>query len=90
MPLLAFVAFNIILSPQYLIWLAVVVAVAALGRWTRPLLWITIAAFITPIILPGYEYSTGRSLVEALVLVIRNSLLVLAAVQFFRQIRSVS
>ncbi|WCJ61134.1 glycosyltransferase family 87 protein [Fontisphaera persica] len=88
LPLLAFVAFNIILSPQYMIWLSVVVAVAALGQWTRPLLWITVAAFITPIIFPGYHYSTGESLVEALVLVIRNGLLVLAAVKLFRQMRS--
>lgn len=88
LPLLAFVAFSIILSPQYMIWLSVVVAVAALGQWTKPLLWITVAAFITPIIFPGYHYSTGWSLAEALVLVIRNGLLVLAAAQLFRQIRS--
>ena len=90
LPLLAFVAFNIILSPQYMVWLAVVVAVAALGRWTRPLLFITLAAFITPIIFPGYQYSTGGSLVESLVLVIRNGLLVVAAVQLFRQARAAS
>jgi hypothetical protein len=88
LPLLGFVAFNIVLSPQYMIWLSVVVAVAALGTWTRPLLLITVAAFITPIIFPGYHYGTGWSLAEALVTVTRNGLLVLAAVQLFRQMRS--
>lgn len=90
LPLLAFVAFNIVLSPQYMIWLAVVAAVAALGTWSRPLLLITIAAFITPIIFPGYHYATGWSLAETLVTVTRNVLLVLAAAQIFRQMRAAS
>ena len=78
-PLLAFVAFNTILSPQFMIWLLPLAAVGSLDGNPRPLLAIVLATMLTPVIYPsfGWDYGQGLNLLETFILVSRN--LILAA-----------
>jgi uncharacterized membrane protein len=78
MPLLAFVAFNPVFSPQFIIWLLPLAALASLeGRWL-PVLATQMAALLTPIIYPSLfqDYASGLNSLETSVLVLRNLALV--------------
>lgn len=86
-PLCAFVCFNIVLSPQYLIWIIALAAVAALDGRLNNIVLITIAAVITPIIYPGFNYGSGLRIVETIVLVSRNLMLIIAWIGFIFELR---
>jgi hypothetical protein len=77
LPVLAFVTFNYVLSPQYMIWLMGLVALAILQRWSWPLLAICGAVSLTQLIF-GPTYWGGLQLSLTLVLCLRNTLLVAA------------
>jgi len=72
LPILAFIAFNIVLSPQYLIWLLPLAALGAMDGAKWPMLLVVLAVMVTPIIYPGRHYGTGLALTETLVLLFRN------------------
>jgi hypothetical protein len=86
LPLLAFVAFNQVLSPQYMVWLLPLAALAVFdGRlWLG--LAITLATMLTPIIYPSLygDYGTGLNLFETVVLLLRNLILVAVWAGLFR------
>lgn len=86
LPLLAFVAFNQVLSPQYMVWLLPLAALAVFdGRlWLG--LAITLATMLTPIIYPSLygDYVTGLNLFETIVLLLRNLILVAVWAWLFR------
>lgn len=88
LPLLAFVIFNQVFSPQYMIWLLPLAAltVFAGGGWIG--LAIALATLLTPIIYPSWhgDYRSGLDLGEALVLCGRNLLLALVWAGLFRAI----
>jgi hypothetical protein len=71
-PLLAFVGFGIVLSPQFLIWLLPLAAFGLPGGRKWPMLVVAAAVMVTPIIYPGRHYGSGLILAETLVLLIRN------------------
>lgn len=73
-PLVGFVVFNPVLSPQYLIWLLPLAALAILeGNYC--VAGIALAAEITPMFYPSGAYGTGLSGYQALALLTRNLLL---------------
>jgi hypothetical protein len=73
-PLLGFVAFNQVLSPQYLIWLLPLAALSSFDGKNWPALAIVGATMLTPIIFPSLtrNYPSGLNLVETMILVVRN------------------
>ncbi len=77
-PLLAFVVFNQVLSPQFMIWLLPLAAVATLEGNPWIVLGIPLATMLTPVIFPsfGADYSRGLNSLETMVLVTRNLILV--------------
>lgn len=77
-PLLAFVAFNQVLSPQFMIWLLPLAALATLDGNPWIVLGIPLATVLTPVIFPsfGADYSNGLNSLETMVLVMRNLILV--------------
>jgi hypothetical protein len=75
-PLLPFVAFNLVFSPQYMIWLLPLAALGILGGRVWPMLIIAIATAVTPIFYPTPEYFTGLNLAQTVVLLCRNLSLV--------------
>lgn len=77
-PLLAFVAFNQVLSPQYMIWLLPLAAIASLEGSFWPVVMIPLATVLTPIFFPTGDYATGLNLVETGILLLRNIMLVVA------------
>lgn len=78
LPLLAFIAFNQVLSPQYMIWLLPLATLTSLGGNLTPALMIVIATMLTPIIFPSLhgDYGSGLDLFETSVLLARNLMLV--------------
>jgi hypothetical protein len=78
LPLLGFVAFNQVLSPQFMIWLLPLAALGTLegNPWTVS--GIPLATMLTPIIFPSLtgNYGGGLNLIETVVLVARNCILV--------------
>ena len=85
-PLSAFVAFNFVLSPQYLIWLAVLAAVAAMAGPLRNCLLLILAAIVIPVFFLASDYGHGFNLVETIVLIGRNLMLLVAWGGFLREI----
>jgi hypothetical protein len=77
-PLLAFVAFNLVLSPQFMIWLLPLAALGALEGNPRIVLGIPLATGLTPVIFPSFngDYGRGLNLPETTVLITRNCILV--------------
>jgi hypothetical protein len=87
MPLVAFVAFNQVLSPQFMIWLLPLAALATLegNAWT--VLGIPLATMLTPIIFPSLtgNYGKGLNPLETSVLVARNCMLVVVWALLFAE-----
>jgi len=77
LPLLGFVAFNQVLSPQYMIWLLPVAAMAGFKGIYVPLA-LSIAAMLTPTFYPVPDYMEGINFSETAGLVLRNTILVVA------------
>jgi hypothetical protein len=79
-PLLAFIAFNNVLSPQFMIWVLPLAAVGFLEGRALPMLAIFFAAILTPIFYPSLfdDYAAGLNLFETSILVIRNLTLITA------------
>jgi hypothetical protein len=73
LPLLAFVIFNPVFSPQFMIWLLALAALATLGRSLWAPLAILFCAMITP--LTHYHYGEGLELFSTGALVLRNVVL---------------
>jgi hypothetical protein len=77
-PLLAFVALNQVLSPQFMIWLLPLAALGTLegNAWT--VLGIPLATMLTPIIYPSLSgnYGMGLNSLETAILITRNLILV--------------
>ncbi|HZI33671.1 MAG TPA: hypothetical protein VFF11_15120, partial [Candidatus Binatia bacterium] len=91
LPLLAFMVFNQVLSPQYMIWLLPLAALTALeGDWWLGML-IAFATMLTPIIYPSLyqDYGEGLNLFETVILLMRNMLLVMAWMSLIRFCRKV-
>jgi hypothetical protein len=76
LPLLAFVAFNFVLSPQYLIWLVGFAALAVTIGWDWPLVLLLLAVAAGPLSYPAVSYYAGYDLPHVLGLCLRNFLLV--------------
>lgn len=80
LPLLAFVGFNQVLSPQFMIWLLPLAALSSFeGGLCSPLA-VVFAVILTPIIFPSFggDYGRGLSGWETGVLIFRNMLLLFA------------
>jgi hypothetical protein len=75
-PLTAFIAFNQVLSPQYLIWLLPLAALASLEGDLKPAWAISLATMLTPIFYPSPEYVAGLGLFQSLILLGRNLMLI--------------
>jgi hypothetical protein len=85
-PLLAFVIFNQVFSPQYMIWLLPFAAMAsAVGNPLIPMA-IPLATVLIPIFFPSPEYLEGLNLPHTLALVARNLILVGAWVFLVREL----
>jgi hypothetical protein len=77
-PLLAFVIFNQVFSPQYMIWLLPLAAMAGADGNPRITLAIALATMLTPTFYPSPEYNgAGLNLFQTQVLVLRNIILLL-------------
>src|SRR6185503_15737609 len=85
-PLLAFLAFNQVLSPQYMIWLLPFAAVGALDGKAFAGWLIALAAALTPLFFPTGEYFSGLGFSRTLVLVGRNVLLLITWIWLIREI----
>ena len=78
LPVLAFVAWSPVLSPQYMIWLQVLAALALLEETGRlAALLVLVSAAVTPTIYPSSSYCRGLDLVGTAMLVARNLALVI-------------
>jgi hypothetical protein len=86
LPLLAFIVFNNVLSPQYAIWYFPLVALAATeGSLAAPLL-LVLATAVIPFFWPSTEYQrAGLGLARASALLFRNLLFVAAWWLLFRE-----
>lgn len=82
LPLLAFVAFNFVLSPQYLIWLTGLMALAVTIAWDWPITLLLLAVAAGPLSYPAVSYYAGYDLPHVLGLCLRNFLLVGAWIGF--------
>jgi hypothetical protein len=76
LPLLAFVIFNVVLSPQFMIWLLPLAALGSLDGNPSAMLAIPLATALTPIFFPCPEYSTGLNPWETIILLLRNLMLI--------------
>jgi putative flippase GtrA len=83
-PLLAFIAFNPVLSPQFLIWILPLAALGSAEGRTWPALAVVAATALTPVIFPSLtgNYFHGLNLLETVVLVARNLILIAAWAAF--------
>jgi hypothetical protein len=77
-PLLGFVAFNQVLSPQFMIWLLPLAALGTLEGNAWIVLEIPLVTALTPVIFPSFngDYGRGLNLLETIILVTRNCILV--------------
>jgi len=93
-PLLAFICFNYVFSPQYLIWVLPLAAVATLEGRFAALACVLAATVLSPAIYPSFDdaYVRGLNGYESGLLLLRNLLLVAAwamlAVQAVRLART--
>jgi hypothetical protein len=90
LPLVPFVATNTVFSPQFHLWLIPLAALVLERRDSLPrpavrAAWaIFVATMIVPTFYPSREYTLGLGLWRTVVLVMRNSLLLYAAVSLFQ------
>jgi len=71
-PLVPFVALNIVFSPQYMIWLLPLACLGMLEGRKWPMLWIALSTAVVPVWYPSPQFVTGFSLAQTLVLLGRN------------------
>lgn len=76
--LLAFVAFNPVLSPQYLVWIASVACLALCEGTLRGVGWVMLAGVLTAVIYPAESYHSGLDGLHTAALVLRNAVLMVA------------
>ena len=79
-PMVAFVIFNMVLSPQYLIWLLPLAAIASLEGSIWSVILIPLAMLLTPIFFPTNDYLTGLNLSETAILLLRNVMLIVSLI----------
>jgi len=93
LPLVPFVATNTVFSPQFHLWLIPLAALVLEGRARLPrpavrAAWVIFAAtMIVPTFYPSREYTLGLGLWRTAVLLIRNGLLLYAAICLVRAAR---
>ncbi len=81
--LLPFIAFNMVLSPQYVVWILPLAVLASLEGILWPIIAICIAVALTPEFYPVPNYfSVGLDFSETFALALRNLLLILAWLGF--------
>jgi hypothetical protein len=81
-PLVTFVAFNTVFSPQFHIWLMGPAALcAAAGEWSLAVL-LSVATALTPVFYPSPTYVEGLDTVRSVVLATRNILMVYIAARW--------
>jgi hypothetical protein len=76
LPLVAFIAFNTVLSPQYLIWCFALLALGSIEARTIDIPLFLGAILATRFFFPSKEYETGLLLPRATALLVRNVALV--------------
>ena len=88
-PLLAFIAFNNVLSPQFMIWILPLAAIGFVEGKALPMLTIFFAVVLTPIFYPSLfdDYAAGLNLFETSILVIRNLGLIAALLLIYTGFR---
>ena len=95
LPLVPFVAANTVFSPQFHLWLIPLAALALEGRDKLPgpavlAAWlIFVATMIVPTFYPSREYTLGLGVWRTVVLVLRNGLLIYAAICLFQAARGI-
>lgn len=93
LPLVPFVATNTVFSPQFHLWLIPLAALVLEGRASLPrpavhAAWVIfVATMIVPTFYPSREYTLGLGLWRTSVLLIRNGLLLYAAICLVRAAR---
>ncbi len=84
-PLLAFVVMNQVFSPQYMIWLLPLAALASLEGNLWPACAIALATMLTPLFYPVPDYyHGGLNLMETTILLARNLMLIASWVALMR------
>jgi len=85
-PLLAFVALNQVLSPQYMIWLLPLAALGSLEGKPWALCSISLATMLTPLFypVPNY-YHPGLNLLQTAILLLRDGILIGVWVSLMRE-----
>jgi hypothetical protein len=77
LPVLAFVIFNQVFSPQFMIWLLPLVAIVSVAGKPTMTVAVSLSAMLTPLFYPTFEYTaTGLNVFQTLVLVTRNFILI--------------
>ena len=77
--LLPFIVWNIVISPQYMIWLIPLAALSLLGGQKTQIFLLFVAIALTPLIYPVPDYfDGGLNLFHTVVLLVRNILLAVA------------
>ena len=95
LPLVTFVATNTVFSPQFHLWLIPLAALVLAGRASLPrpavrAAWVIfVATMIVPTFYPSREYTLGLGLWRTAMLLIRNGLLLYAAVSLLQAARPV-
>jgi hypothetical protein len=86
-PLLGFVAFNQVLSPQFMVWILPIAALGLLEGSVAPMILLVLATTVTHVIFPSFhgDYSNGLNLPETTVLVLRNLTLVVSWALLLRE-----
>ncbi len=77
-PLLGFVSFNLVLSPQYIIWILPLAALVSLDGEKVSVFLIFWASALTPLFYPSRNYDFGLNPLETAILLYRNILLIIA------------
>jgi hypothetical protein len=77
LPVLAFVAFSPVISPQFMIWLQLLAAMVLLDRPRLAAGVILLAAAVTPLVYPSESYRHGLDVIRTVILLARNLALVL-------------
>jgi uncharacterized membrane protein len=93
LPVAAFVSTNVVLSPQFHLWLLPLAALVLIPQPVSPkgarrAAWcIVFATVIVPVFFPNREYSTGLGLWRTAVLLVRNGVLIYATVSLWLAVR---